>query len=70
MIYATILICSSAFPICTEEHAYRSFRGGEYRAMNDCLVSTTLSMPLVPHNAGDSFRIVCGGRRLDLGKEA
>ena len=70
MIYATILICSSAFSPCTEEHAYRSFRGDEYRSVNECLLNTTLSMPLVPHNLGDTFRIVCGGRRLDLGKEA
>lgn len=70
MIYATILLCSATFPLCTEDHAYHALRGGQYLSIDDCQRGSLLTMPLVPHEPGDTFRIVCGGRWLDLGKEA
>lgn len=70
MIYATILICSAAFSPCSEDNAYRAVRAGEYRSANECFLSSVLSIPLVPHNRGDTFRIVCGGRPIYLGNEA
>lgn len=70
MIYATILICSAAFDPCTEDHAYRSFKGDRYLNLNACLAASLQASPDVPHNPNDTYRIVCGGRWLDLGKEA